>query len=114
MEFGHNGLSYADSLYRNSKRVEILNTGCQLNPERISDLNFSSLNEIHFNTTHRLGIDRSFMGRSPRELRDKGKQLEKFQLVDLFRIQQEMIITDHSAELASHSKMHEIPPRMLF
>ena len=92
VEFGHNGLSYSDSLYRNSKRVEILNTGCQLAPEKISDLDFSSLNEIHFNTTHRLGIDRSFMGRNSRELKDQGKQLEKFQLVDLFRIKQEMII----------------------
>ena len=92
VEFGHNGLSYSDSLYRNSKRVEILNTGCQLAPEKISDLDFSSLNELHFNATRRLGIDRSFMGRSPRELQDQGKQLEKFQLVDLFRIKQEMII----------------------
>ena len=50
------------------------------------------MNEIHFNTTHRLGIDRSFMGRNSRELKDQGKQLEKFQLVDLFRIKQEMII----------------------
>ena len=94
VEFGHNGLSYSDSLYRNSKRVEILNTGCQLAPEKISDLDFSSLNELHFNATRRLGIDRSFMGRSPRELQDQGKQLEKFQLVDLFRIKQEMIINN--------------------
>ena len=94
VEFGHNGLSYSDSLYRNSKRVEILNTGCQLAPEKISDLDFSSLNELHFNATRRLGIDRSFMGRSPRELEDQGKQLEKFQLVDLFRIKQEMIINN--------------------
>jgi len=92
VEFGHNGLSYSDSLYRNSKRVEILNTGCQLAPEKISDLDFSSLNELHFNATRRLGIDRSFMGRSPRELQDQGKQLEKFQLVDLFRIKQKNIL----------------------
>ena len=32
------------------------------------------------------------MGRNSRELKDQGKQLEKFQLVDLFRIKQEMII----------------------
>ena len=98
VEFGHNGLSYSDSLYRNSKRVEILNTGCQLAPEKISDLDFSSLNELHFNATRRLGIDRSFMGRSPRELQDQGKQLEKFQLVDLFRIKQEMIINSYEID----------------
>lgn len=86
---------YRHLLARNNRRVEILDTACQLNKTAVSELSFTDLKRVQHATINGLRLDEELvtMGTSIEDEQHLEKEtLAKFQLVDLFRIEQNKIM----------------------
>jgi len=89
MTGGSRHLGFGETLERNEGRVAVLKSGCRLDDDKLKDLDFPTLHKIQYNTTNSLDIDHTFLNNVDNNFPNDKNSLNKFQLVDLFRLEKE-------------------------
>jgi len=92
MTGGSRHLGFGETLERNEGRVAVLKSGCRLDDDKLKDLDFPTLHKIQYNTTNSLDIDHTFLNNVDNNFPNDKNSLNKFQLVDLFRLEKNHIM----------------------
>lgn len=86
-------LSFDDSKNRNNARVNLMQSGCQLDTNFIdNNIEFETLRQLQFNSTNNLGVDAPFSGQGKLLSDLTVADLARYQLIDLFAMDQNGIL----------------------